>query len=111
MCGKRLKAFSLSLVLFLLLSFSPYLSYSYADVALTEAEVTELLTEIQKSKQDLTELKTQLQDVRNDCEEQRKSYVRQLNEAEKKAKGLGIFAGVTSVSTVTLTVVLMIILL
>ena len=111
MCGKRLRAFSLSLVLFLLLSFSPCLSYSYADVILTEAEATELISEIQKSRQDLTALQIQLQDVRNDYEEQKKSYDRQLNEAERKVKGLGIFAGATSVSTITLTIVLMIILL
>lgn len=111
MCGKRLRAFSLSLVLFLLLFFSPYSSYSYADVILTESEATELMSEIQKSRQDLTELQIQLQDVRNDYEEQKKSYDRQLNEAERKVKGLGIFAGATSVSTITLTIVLMIILL
>ena len=107
MCGKRLKVFSLLLVLSLLSLPVRFSSYSYADVILTDSEAEELMSEIQESKKDLTELKnqlneaeTQLNDVKNDCEEQR-----------KRSTEAKIFAGSASASTLLITVVLLIVLL
>ena len=101
MCGKRLKVFLLSLVLFLPLLVSP----CFADVSLTDEEAQEILTEIEESKKDLQnvkdelnqskeeasklkkesqEQKAQLTELQNVSEEQRKSYKEQLKEAKKQ---------------------------
>ena len=105
-------------VLSLLYLFVPSISYSYADVVLTDREAEELMSEIQQSKKDLTELKnqlneaeTQLNDVKSTYEEQKKSYETQLKEEKKKSTEAKIFAGSASASTLILSVVLFIVLL
>ena len=113
MCGRKLKTFSVSLVLFCLLSFSPLSFSCYADVILTDEQATEIMNEIQESKKDLNqvrnelkeskkeslELKTELQDVKSTYSEQKTSYEQQLNEAEKKTEKLKTAVTVTSTST------------
>ena len=112
------KKLLLLLVLSLLCLFVPSISYSYADVILTDKEAQELMSEIQESKKDLETLKsqletaeTQLTDVKNVCEEQKKSYETQLKEEKKKSTEAKIFAGSASASTLILSVVLFIVLL
>lgn len=112
------KKLLLSSGLFLLLSLAPSISYSYADVVLTDKEAQELMSEIQQSKKDLTELKnqlneaeTQLNDVKSTYEEQKKSYEMQLKEERKKSTEAKIFAGSASASTLVISIVLLIVLL
>ena len=118
MCGKRLKRFLLLSGLFLLYLFVPSISYSYADVVLTDQEAQELMSEIQESKKDLTELQnqlseaeTQLNDVKSTYEEQKKSYEMQLKEEKKRSIEAKIFAGSASASTLVISIVLLIVLL
>ena len=112
------KRFLQLLVLSLLYLFVPSVSYSYADVVLTDKEAQELMSEIQQSKKDLTELKnqlneaeTQLNDVKSTYEEQKKSYEMQLKEEKKKSTEAKIFAGSASASTLVISIVLLIVLL
>ena len=100
MCGRKLKVFLLSLVLFSALPFSQSLSYSYAEVILTEEEAQQILEEIQEAKKELIEQKTELENVKNTCNEQKTYYETQLTEAEKKNSNLKTAVITTSVSTV-----------
>jgi len=79
MCGRKLKAFLLSLVL-VFLSCSRLV---YAEVTLTDEEATELQTLIQESQKELRLLKTELTDVQTNLQEQKKSYEQQLNVAKR----------------------------
>jgi len=99
LCGKRLRRRSLLSVLFLLWLSVHCVSYSYADVTLTDEEAQQLMSEIQESRKDLTELQTQLADVKNDYEEQKTYYEEQLNEAKKKNSSLKTAVTATSAST------------
>ena len=124
MCGKRLKAFLLLSGLSLLSSYAPLLSYSYADVILTDKEAEELMSEIQlsrmelqnvkneltESKSELSGQKAQLEDVRNTCTEQKKSYETQLDEAQKENRRLKRWLTITATTSV-LTFVLSVILI
>lgn len=125
MCSKKLKRCLLLLGLLLPWSCAPFISYSYADVVLTDKEAQELMNEIQESKKDLTELqerlttaetnlesaKTQLSDVKSTYEEQKKSYEEQLKEEKKKSTEAKIFAYSASASTLVISIVLLIVLL
>lgn len=105
--------------LFLLSLSVPSISYSYADVVLTDKEASELMNEIQQSKEelqnvkkelsesqnDLTKLENQLTDVKSTYEEQKKSYETQLSEAEKENQKLKIATSVTGGSAIALLVV------
>ena len=109
MCGKRLKRFSVLLGLLLLSLSAPLLSYSYADVTLTDTEAQELMNEIQLSKKDLNDVKnqletaeTQLSDVKNTCEEQKKSYEMQLSEVTEENENLKTAVTVTATTSVVL---------
>ena len=123
MCGRKLKLFLASLVLFSLLSFSPFYFSCYAEVILTDEEATEIMNEISSSKMELeevknkltesqktlTEQKTVLEDVKNTYNEQKISYETQLNEAEKKnqiLKSVAIATGSTSVALIIAVVLL-----
>ena len=125
MCGKRLKASLLSLVLLSLSFFVPSYSYSYADVILTNEEAEELMNEIQlsktelenvkseltESKKELNEQKTQLEDVKNTYTEQKRYYETLLDEAEEKNLALKTCLTITTTTSViflALTVVLLI---
>jgi peptidoglycan hydrolase CwlO-like protein len=106
------KRFLLLLVLSLLYLFVPSISYSYAEVILTDAEATEMLSEIQQSKKELETLKsqletaeTQLTDVKNTYEEQKTSYEKQLEEAEKDKEKLKIATSISGGSALTLLIV------
>jgi septal ring factor EnvC (AmiA/AmiB activator) len=108
---KKSKKLLLLSVLSLLYLFVPSISYSYADVILTDQEAQELMNEIQESKKDLTELQTQLKDVKSDYEEQKKSYEEQLTEAKKNEERLRIAtsaAGGSAVALLIITVLLII---
>ena len=114
------KRFLLLSGLFLLSLSVRSISYSYADVILTDKEAQEkrAKSEIQESKKDLTELKnqlneaeTQLQDVKSTYEEQKKSYEMQLKEEKKKSTEAKIFAGSASASTLVISIALLIVLL
>ena len=125
MCGKKLKVFLLLSVLSLLSLPVPSISYSYADVVLTETEAQELMSEIQESKKELEnvrkelsesqkaldEQKAQLSDVKSTYEEQKKYYEMQLKEEKKRSTEAKIFAGSASASTILISVVLLIVLL
>lgn len=118
MCGKRLKVFLVSLGLVLLSSVPPLSLYCYAEVRLTDEEVSEILNEIQLSKQELTELKTELEESKKESQklktelnnvkstyiEQKKSYEMQLEEAEKKNQTLKTCLTVTATTSVILAV-------
>jgi peptidoglycan hydrolase CwlO-like protein len=115
---KKLKRFLLLSVLLLPWSCVPLISYSYADVVLTDEEAQELMSEIQESRKDLAELQnslesaeTQLQDVKSDYEEQKKSYEEQLKEEKKKSTEAKIFAYSASASTLLISIVLFIVVL
>ena len=93
-------------------------SFCYAEVRLTDEEVSEILNEIQLSKQELTELKTELEeskkesqklktelgDVKSTYIEQKKSYEMQLEEAEKKNQTLKTCLTVTVTTSVIFAV-------
>lgn len=108
---KKSKKRLLLSVLFLLLLPVRAISYSYADVVLTDKEAQELMSEIQESKKDLTELQTQLKDVKSDYEEQKKSYEEQLKEEKKKSTEAKIFAYSASASTLLISIALLFVLL
>ena len=110
LCGRRLKKLLLLLVLLL-----PFISYSYADVILTNEEATELMSTIQESKKDLAELQSeltsaeeQLNAVKNDYDELKKSYEQRLKEEKKKSTEAKIFAYSASASTLLISIVLFI---
>ena len=111
MCYRRLKTFSASLVLFFLLCFSPFCSFCYAEVTLTDQEAQEMLNEIQESRKDLETLEQQLTDVQNDCEEQKKYYEEQLKEVKKQEARYETLATVSGISTALLTLTVLILLL
>ena len=125
MCQRKSRKFSLLLVLSLLLSPALSSSYSYADVILSDSEATELMNEIQKSKEELENVKSelsksqkaseeqaiQLQDVKSTYEEQKKYYEMQLKEEKKRSTEAKIFAGSASASTILISVALLIVLL
>lgn len=118
MCGKRLKIFLLSLVLFSVSAFSPFLSFCYAEVRLTDEEATLILTEIQESqkelnllKQDLNQAQTELESVKNTYSEQKKYYEERLNEVNKSKEIAEDIAIATTSSTVILALTLIFILL
>lgn len=98
MCGRKLKLFSVLLVLFSLLCFSPLCSTCYADVRLTDKEAEQILNEIEESRKEL-------ETVKNDCKEQKTSYEMQLSEAEKKNSRLKKVVVATSSSTTILLIV------
>lgn len=119
MCGRRLKTIlSLSVLVFLSLC-SPCSMYLCAEVKLTDEEASELMNEIQQSKEklqnvrkelkesqnDLTGLENQLTDVKSTYEEQKKYYETQLNEAEKENQKLKIATSVTGGSAIALLIV------
>lgn len=115
---KKSKKLLLLSVLSLLWLFVPSISYSYADVTLTDREAQELMSEIQESKKDLTKLQsqlseaeTQLKDVKNDYEEQKKSYEERLKEEKKKSTEAKIFAYSASASTLLISIALLFVLL
>ena len=95
--------------LLLLSLYVPLLSYSYADVTLTDEEATQLMNEIQLSKKDLSDVKnqletaeTQLQDVMNTCKEQKISYEKQLSEVTEENENLKTAVTVTATTSVVL---------
>lgn len=86
MCGKRLKAFLLSLVLFSV----PLSQYGYTDVSLTDEEAQELTDLIKTSQEDLRLLRTDLNNAQTELnnalrgsEELKTYYERQLKEAKR----------------------------
>lgn len=119
MCGRRLKTILSLSVLVSLSLCSPCSTYLCAEVRLTDEEASELMNEVQQSKEelqnvkkelsesqnDLTGLENQLTDVKNTYEEQKKYYETQLNEAEKENQKLKIATSVTGGSALTLLVV------
>lgn len=119
MCGRRLKTILSLSVLVSLSLCSPYTTYLCAEVKLTDEEASELMNEIQQSKEelqnvkkelsesqnDLTKLENQLTDVKSTYEEQKKSYETQLSEAEKENQKLKIATSVTGGSAITLLIV------
>lgn len=118
LCGRRLKKLLLLLVLLLPWGCVPFISYSYADVVLTDEEATELMSTIQESKKDLQELQseltsaeTQLNAVKSDYDELKKSYEQRLKEEKKKSTEAKIFAYSASASTLLISIVLFIVIL
>lgn len=112
MWSKKLKRFLVLLLLLLPWSCVPFVSYSYADVTLTDKEAQELMSEIQESQKDLSDVKsqlseaeTQLSDVKKDCEEQKKSYETQLNEVTAENDKLKTAVTVTSTASLVLLLV------
>ena len=118
MCGIKSKKLS-TLCLLLSLSFSArFISYSYADVTLTDKEAQELMSEIQESKKDLSDVKsqlneaeTQLSDVKKDSAEQKTYYEKQLKEAEKENKSLRYTACAEATAIAILSAILLFIFL
>ena len=125
MCGRKLKQLSALLVLFCLLSFSPFCFSCFAEVRLTDEEAEQILTEIEESKKELEsvkdeliqsqkeliEQKTELADVKNTYNEQKTSYEMQLDEAEKENQTLKVVAvstGSTSIALLIVTILLII---
>ena len=115
---KKLKRFLLLSVLLLPWSCVPLISYSYADVVLTDEEATELMSTIQESKKDLQELQSeltsdeeQLNAVKSDYDELKKSYEQRLKEEKKKSTEAKIFAYSASASTLLISIVLFIVIL
>ena len=88
MCGTKSRIFLVSLVLSVLLFFFP-LSYSYAEVVLTDSEAQEIMMQIEESQKDL-------QTVKENYEEQKKYYEQQLTEAREETKTVTTVFGVST---------------
>lgn len=109
----------LTLLRFLLcLFFLSQSSYAFSEVALTDEEAAELMSEIQESKKDLMKAKEQAENLQNQLNqqeaiwtEQSQSYKEQLTEAEKKKNQYKTATIATGSSTVVLLVVLIVLLL
>ena len=119
MCGVKSKKFLLSWVLLFVLFVSP----CFSEVALTDEEAQEIMSEIESSKKVLTELKEisqkqieslenslktsqdELENVKNISQEQKKSYEKQLKEEKKKRILPWTIAGIESFISVLILIV------